>query len=74
MRSTVKKEQVRKIFSGGAGGDRTHDRRIMSPLRQESPAAGHSPGTPECLVRARTQDAHSDSRRPRTLGRVLPEC
>ncbi len=32
MRSTVKKEQVRKIFSGGAGGDRTHDRRIMSPL------------------------------------------
>ena len=29
MSDHIKKEQVRSLISSGAGGDRTHDRRIM---------------------------------------------
>jgi len=32
MRKTIKNQQVSDTISSGAGGDRTHDRRIMRPV------------------------------------------
>jgi hypothetical protein len=32
MQETTVNAQLKDMITGGAGGDRTHDRRIMSPL------------------------------------------